>query len=222
MITQAQFETYIRNATGNSTYTLTSSQLGLFSYFIALYQEQLQESGILDVTKTIQSREYDIAYCQLEYLATPIWQEAGLVVEKLTRGSNTSLVLNKNEHYTYKTFQIGLDKYIQAIDFKCLSCNCECEIIRITGYYGIKIPQYILNLIMNIIYNNLATGTVTTIGGSDCCSNIKSKSDGSGFSVTYYDKPVTTLATTKDKDNLLSYPIISNWLNKYYKYFIVI
>jgi hypothetical protein len=222
MITKTQFEIYIRQVTGNSTYALTSSQLGLFSYYVDLYTEQLTELDILNLDDSISTIEYPIPYCQLQYLSTPLWQETGLVIEKYELGSNTPLVLNKNQQYSYNAFNIGITKYINAIDFKCLSCNCECEIIKITGKYGVKIPTYIMNLLMNIIYNNLNV-SATSIGGSDCCSNIKSKSDGSGFSVTYYDK-VTTAATasTKDKDNILSYPIILKWVNKLRFYFISI
>jgi len=204
MFTQSQFESYIRIVTSNPTYTIPADKVGLFSYYDDMYTEQLQELDLFNFTNVVQTREYRIPYCELTYLPIPLFQNTpALVVEKQTIGSDTSLVLNQGKDYTLEKINLNIKSYTLALNFKCLSCNCECEVIKVTGVYGIDMPRYLQNAIMNIIYNNLQPTSSTTIGGNDCCANIKSKSDGAGYSVTYYDK-ASSSTLIKDKDYILS------------------
>ena len=225
LITQSQFENYIRSITGNPTYTLTASQIGIFSYYNSLYFEQLSSIQadnypMFNFTNSTRIRNYNIDYCRLEYLRTPLWKS--WTIEKLDIKTNTVKPLTEFKDYNINITNINGINYLTGIDFHCLSCNCECEKIKIVGSFGIEFPDILLNLVMNIIYNNLGSGT---LGGGDCCANIKSKS-ADGFSVTYYDKPNTTNGASailyKQADNILSYPVISRFVNQYLKKFIVI
>jgi hypothetical protein len=223
MFTKTQFELYIQVLTNNPSYTVTPAQLGLFFYFIDLYEEQLlsisaDDYPIFNFTDKIITKVYDIKVCSLYLLPTPLW--LSYQVEKYNLKTKAITPLVEYDHYTTDTKSFNSNEYLYSLNFNCLTCNCECEKIRITGVFGIKIPDRVLHLIMNIVYNNITTGS--TVGSSDCCANIKSKSDGAGFSVTYYDKPLTQLqtGTTKQADNILSYPIIARMVYNYQSRFL--
>lgn len=207
IITRASFETYIKAYSNNPAYVLSSALVGQFNYFVDLYQVQLEDLGIFNFTDLEQTRSYEVPFCELNYMVIPIWKSISKV-EKLMIKTKVKTTLILDTDYFLEPIVINQVRHTNALDFKCLSCNCICDRILVTGVYGVDVPSYVTNTISLIIYNNLGTGL--SLGGADCCANIKAKSSGQG-SVTYYDK-ISTVYNTKQSDNIISYPVINRFL----------
>ncbi len=214
-----QFETFISNFTGSS-YTVPTAVKGRFEYYLELYLFQLRETRLFnfDNPKISTTIRYSIPFCKLSYLVTPIWHTINKVEKLNIKTGNATELIEFKDYYT-ETVNITSHEYIHALNFKCLSCICECEKIVVTGNYGIDLPDILIKNLFLIIYNNL--GTINPLGGDSCCANIKSKSSGEG-TVTFYDKQKLSTNILKNADNILSYPIISNLILKYKKHFVSI
>lgn len=207
IITRASFETYIKAYSNNPAYVLSPALVGQFNYLVDLYQAQLEDLGIFNFTNLEETRSYEVPFCELNYLPIPIWKSISKV-EKLEIKTKAKTVLILNTDYFLEPIVINQVRHTNALDFKCLSCSCACERLLVTGIYGVDVPSYVINTLSLIIHNNL--GTELSLGGSDCCANIKAKSSGQG-SVTYYDK-VATVSNIKQSDNIISYPVINRFL----------
>jgi hypothetical protein len=220
---QTDFIKYIRLMTKNPSFTLTTDEVGLFNEYLSLYTSQLIKMGMFDMSIINNQKAYDIPFCQLDYLPVPIWQEGTtnkpLIIQKKNAKTGDIKDLFIDKDYDLEFIVIGDYKYIIGVNFKCLSCNCECEKIIINGVYGFRVDEEISNFIYLILFKNLSSTLPT---GNSCKENIKSESTGN-YSVTYYDKPTTGTNTTAFSSNPLmisSYPQVADLLGFYRKYFI--
>jgi hypothetical protein len=213
-----EFRDYIRIVKKNPTFELTSIEQDFFNEYLSLYTSQLKKLGLFYFgTQTIR-RRYDILFCQLDYLSTPIWQETGLKVEKWNIKSNTYQLLTLNNDYIYDYAYIDDKQYVRGIDFACLSCNCECEKIVITGNYGIEIDLSIFYPLYLALYSSIGTA----VPSGSCKDNIKSEKTGN-YSVTYYDKTQTTKTnSTYNPQMIYSYPEIWDIIQYYKQFFITL
>jgi hypothetical protein len=218
-INSTGFIDFIKIIKKDPNFTLTTTDLGYYEEYMALYASQIKKFDLFYFETYKSNREYDILTCQLQYLATPIWQEKNLKVSKLDIKSNTLTPLILNQDYRCDYLYIEDKKYIRGLNFNCLSCNCECEKIVINGIYGFDFDENLIRFIYLAMYQ--AIGTVPT--NTSCKDNIKSETTGN-YSVTYYDKTNTTVKTNTAFNPLMiySYPQIWEIIQYYKQFFIVI
>lgn len=213
MYTKSQFEQFYTNYSGVS-YVVPADQVGFFNFLLNKYQDQLKSLNIFNFTNSPSIRRYRIAYCQLQYLPVPLWQSI-TAIKKIDIKTNVEKILIENTDYTTfdsKVNIFGFD-YIQALDFKCLSCNCQCEVIQIEGIYGVMMPDSLRDALFLIIYKNLQI--MSTIG-VNACNDIESISAG--------NISIRNRANKTDKmniNNILSYPEFEN-LKNYQMHFLKI
>jgi hypothetical protein len=219
MFEQVDFETFISRIY-NITYTIPSNQIGLFEYYKMLYIRQLKSFDVFDLSDKIKEKRYEIAFCRLEYLPTPLWQKDNdFKICKINLHDGTSMDLIEDKDYWFETIDLDDYEYIIGINFKCLSCNCECEMIKIKGNYGIKITDELSNYMFNVIYSALKTGSNITANG--CKDNIEYERTGN-YNVKYKSNTSTTNTKTfeKNPNDITSYPFIYSLIAYYKRYFI--
>ncbi|MGL5964717.1 MAG: hypothetical protein ACRCZ2_10035 [Fusobacteriaceae bacterium] len=212
MFTQPQFEAFISNYTG-VVYAIPATQVGRFNYLKDKYLEQVEELNIFNLDDVVSTKNYDIPHCSLEYLPVPLWSRIDTVVKISIKDSQqTNLVVDTDYSVDTDTIKINKIDYIQALNFKCLSCNCACEKIRVTGKYGLVFSTNLLNALFLILYKNIQKDELTSV---DCCDDIESIQAGS-VTLKYSNSDLTT---DEDVDDIFSYPEFTN-LGKYKKHFI--
>lgn len=221
MFSQSQLESYISSITG-TIYTVPVSKIGLMNYYFTLYESQLEQLNIFNVDDIVTQRDFEIAYCNLDYLPIPLF-ETITKVEKFNKITGVSIDLTNSNKYYQDIRKIDGLNYILALNFKCLSCNCECEVIRITGKYGIKPNQNLINFIYSIIYENLqSNNSVPSSSSNSCCDDLESINAGS---IAIKFKNSTTQAvktTTTNPNDLFSYSSINSLIVYYLRHFTII
>lgn len=220
IITKSQYEAYISSKLG-VPYLLPNNLEFNFNNYLSLYTRQLLMSGIIS-DNTVIEETYDLE-CGKKYIPIPVFQDnVNFKVERVNIPTNTKTLLVKDIDYRVKKKNVMQAVYNTVLDLTCLSCSCECDYFIVTGNKGFKLDQDFLNIIMNIIYNNLtSSGSLgTTIGGSDCCANIQSKSIG-GLTVNYKTTATANSAKIiKNSEFILSYPVIMQMIQSLQYYYI--
>lgn len=224
MINKTNFESFI-SSIYDISYTVPVSQQSLFNYYVRLYKRQLAEHNVFNLNTDpdkLTTKRYDIPFCSLEYLVTPVWlleTTNTIVVKKINYRNGTTQVLEQFKDFWFEQIEIDEKIYVIGINFKCLSCNCECEIIEVTGKYGFNLTQELEEYIYNIIYTALKTGNINTANG--CKDNIESERTGN-YNVKYRNTTQNTTQTgfEKNVNNIYSFPYVFDTVSYYMKYFI--
>jgi hypothetical protein len=225
MINQTDFEQYI-STIYNITYSIPTAQLGLFNYYLSLYKRQLSEQGVFNMKanpNTISTKKYDIPFCNLDYISIPVWlveQVSTLEISKVDLSTGTSRILVENRDYWLETIEMDEHEYAIGLNFKCLSCNCECEIIQVKGKFGFILTTEFMDYLYNILYSALKTGSI--VASTNCKDNIETERTGN-YSVKYVSKSVSTTTSSgfeKNINDIYSYPYIFNTISLYMRYFI--
>lgn len=218
VITQSQYEAYISEKLG-TPYTIPVNGVFTFNSYLKLYERQLMSTGFFS-NNIVDDYVYDLE-CGKKFIPIPVFNFEDFEVYRVNIPSNTKTLLTINKDYRAKTFNYDGKKYYKSLDLTCLGCTCECDYFVVKGKKGFPFDEELLELLMNIIYNNGSSGGVS-VGGGTCCANIQSKTLG-GLSVNYKTNATTAVVNTqkiiKDSNFILSFPVIMqivNTLNYYY------
>lgn len=84
-------------------------------------------------------KNYKVSNCSASYLSVGAWNSTGLVVSKIRNGQTT--VLNTGIDFEYDLGSIGR---VIGLDFGCLGQLCKCDMISISGNYGLgNVPNFV-------------------------------------------------------------------------------
>ncbi|MGL6345039.1 MAG: hypothetical protein ACRC80_38535 [Waterburya sp.] len=119
--------------------------------------------------------------------------------------------ISNESDFLFRSDSAEIDQeYIYALDFECMGCICKCEQLKITGVWGLELPDYLEDYIYELINEQAVSATSST----DSCQEIASERIGE-YSVTYRDKSSDSCnkcVVKKDINDVFSIPQLSAYL----------
>jgi hypothetical protein len=203
MLTYANFQL----AYPSSTVVQTTVEM-----WLNIYKNQL--SKYFRFSNLQISQFINIEFCGQDkvFLKNPLTL-TNVVVEELnvkTRMLETKIV---DTDFRFIIDKFVDQEYIYALDFGCLGCICSCDKLKITGLWGLELPDYIEKL----IYDLIETKSLVTV--SDPCQEIASEKIGE-YQVTYRD--TTKKTSTLDVNNVYSIPQLSQLISQIQSHFLYV
>jgi hypothetical protein len=106
-------------------------------------------SAVIPIEKAGVTKIYTFDACGQFYLACPTWQD--YTVRIGAKKDTTNLTeLSKNKDFLEQLSHTD-DTKIIGLDFSCLRCNCECEVVEISGKFGYKLPDIFIKMIFKLV-----------------------------------------------------------------------
>lgn len=189
------------------------------TFLLEMYKTEIANFIPLKESKI---KNYKFESCSQFYLAIPIWQD--FTVKAFEKGDNTNLLtLTSDVDFTSQKSVIDSNKTI-GLDFSCLRCNCECEIIQISGTFGYELPNNLIKIIFRLLSNFSPAENKQVCCQDECSNKILTKIIVGDVSKTYEvnKEKQYELQNLKNGYGIIKYQPVLNILNKYKNELIVL
>jgi hypothetical protein len=206
-LTLVDFETWY-DSIYTAPYTCNSAEVELL---LEMYLSEI--STIIPIEKANVTKIYTFNGCGEFYLACPVWENYTVKIGAKNDMSNLT-ALAEGKDYLGQYSHVNSDKII-GLDFSCLRCNCQCEIVKIAGDYGYKIPDMLVKMIFKLIVE------LSQSGFDNCCSDdgriltsVKTGSVSKSYQVVDIDD-LKLKAQLKQGYGIIQYEPVKNYLRRY-------
>lgn len=168
------------------------------------YKRQLSNYFRFDNISTSEFIEVDFCGQNKIFLNKPLVLDSNfpITIEEFTKKTRMLTMLNQNTDFLYRTDKLDNQEYIYALDFGCMGCLCKCEMIKLTGVFGLLLPDEIEKEIYSLI--EIKSQVVAV----DACQQIASEKIGE-YQVTYRD---TNKTSSLDINNVYSILLLTQIL----------
>jgi hypothetical protein len=186
----------------NSTVTQATVEKWLNAY-------KRQLSGYFRFDDIAKSEFIEIYFCGQSkvFLKKPLTFDNlnPILIEEFSKKTRMLSPLNSSTDFLFKTHNVVDQEFIYALDFECMGCLCTCEMLKITGLWGVKFPEDLELEIYNLIESK------SQIVIADNCQQIQSEKLGEA-SIQYYknNQNINTL----DINNVFSIQLINQYLSQ--------
>jgi hypothetical protein len=213
-LTLVDFETWY-TTTYTTPYACNSAEVELL---LELYLAEI--STIIPIERKNVTKIYTFDSCGEFYLACPVWENYTVQIGSKKDIANLTS-LTENIDYLGQYSYADSNKII-GLDFSCLRCNCHCEIVKITGNYGYKIPDILVKMIFKLIVELSQSGFDNCCGeDSKILTSVKTGSVSKSYQVVDIDD-LKLKSQLKKGYGIGQYEPVKNYLRRYKHELIII
>lgn len=202
MLTLAQYQAIYPTSTVDTT---------KIENWLSSYKQELARYFRFDNTSKVKM--FKVEGCSTNLVSTPIFElnDSNLTIQGYDVKTRMLKDYQVDYDFKFRTFAYKDKDYVYALDFGCLNCLCECEMIKVSGLFNplFDLENYIYSLINEL-------GTVAVL---DDCQQIASEKIGE-YQVTYRDTSTTQASNKINLDNVFSFPTIQKQISYLQPYFI--
>jgi hypothetical protein len=155
--------------------------------WLNIYKRQLSNYFRFDNTSKSEFIEIDFCGQGKVFLNKPLILDSlyPITIEEFSKKTRVLNTLSDTTDFLYRTDRLDNQEYVYALDFGCIGCLCKCEMIKVTGVFGLLLPDEIEREIYSLIETKSQVLTV------DACQQIASEKIGE-YQVTYRDTTIKT------------------------------
>lgn len=171
---------------------------------LSVWEQQIDQYIGTQFTITDKNVDYRINQCQDTYLHIGSWQVDGLHIQLLNRYKQVVKILQLDTDY-HLVFSFD-KKCVIGLDFRCLSCLCDCQYIRVTGSWGWSdtVPGTVKLLLINLVRLLISTNqSNSNLGLPVIVDNEKSRNLSRSMFVSDTAKSAMRLASGAQITSLL-------------------